>query len=510
MVNSSINKVAINTLIQYVELVSNVFIGLLSVRLILGALGASDFGIYDLIAGIIALLGFITNTLSQTSLRFMSVSIGRGNIDDINKTFSSCFWLHFYIGIALDAILIIVGFFIFNGMLNIPADRISTARFIYFIMTLNMFVGIGTTPFTALLYSHENFVYVSCIRIMDSILKLIVAIVITYYSFDKLLLYGFLMAGITVLDSVLYISYTVLKYKDELSFSRAPLGAMKQITGFAGWTVLDVLGTIASRQGYAILLNRFFGTKENAVFALARQIEGHMYTISASVINTMKPQIMKSQGSGENDRMFRLSMTAGKFGFSMMSFVAIPLLVMMPDILLLWLKDVPEGTVLFARLMILACMFEQLTRGLVYANQAVGNIKWFSISISAIRILALPISFVCFSLGSPAYVAIVVFLICETIGSASRVYILSRITAFNPNSFVKMVMINVLPPFIISFIICVSIHLITKGLCGLLVASIVTFLSYLTLVYFIGLDRIEKELINSLIYTFLKRIHILK
>lgn len=510
MASSNINKVAINTIIQYVELILNVLIGLVSVRLILNALGASDYGIYDLIGGIVALLGFITTTLSQTSMRFLSVSLGAGNNDETKKTFSSCFWLHIYIGCIICVILGIVGLFLFDGALNIPAERTSTARILYYVMILNLFMSIATTPFTALLYSHEKFIYVSCIKILDSLLKLLIAIIITYYANDRLLLYGLLMVSMTVVDVFCYIVFASAKFSEEMSFMRAPFRSMKAMTDFAGWTVLDVMGTIASRQGFAILLNSFFGTVINAVFALARQIEGHMYTISASVINTMKPQIMKSQGAGDSDRMFRLSMTAGKFGFSMMSFVAIPLLVMMPDVLTLWLKDVPDGTVLFTRLMVLACMFEQLTRGLVYANQAVGNIKWFSVSISTIRMLALPISWICFRLGAPAYVAIVVFLICETLGSASRVFIISKITDFNALRFVKMVFLNIIPPFIISFIVCVAIHLITNGFWGLLISASVSALTYLILLYFIGLDGIEKGAIESFVNSLLKKFNIIK
>lgn len=277
------------------------------------------------------------------------------------------------------------------------------------------------------------------------------------------------------------------------------MSEMKDVTGFAGWTILDVLGTIATRQGYAILLNAFFGTVVNAVFALARQIEGHLYTISASVINTMKPQIMKSQGSGETARMFRLSMTAGKFGFSMMSLVAIPLLVMMPEILSLWLKEVPEGTVLFSRLMIIACMFEQLTHGLVYANQAVGNIKWFSIIISSLRISALPISWLFFHFGSPAYIAIIVFLICETLGSFSRVYILSRISDFNASSFVKAVLLQLLPPFIISFVVCVIGYHYCRGIWGMLLVCFITVLVYGVMMLKIGLTPDERKSVYEIV-----------
>ena len=224
-----------------------------------------------------------------------------------------------------------------------------------------------------------------------------------------------------------------------------------------------------------------------------------MYTISASVINTMKPQIMKSQGVGDEGRMFRLSLTAGKFGFSMMSLVAIPLLVMMPDVLSLWLKEVPEGTVLFARLMVAACMCEQVTKGLVYANQAVGNIKWFSISISTIRVLALPISWVLFCLGAPAYAAIVVFFICETIGSFSRVIILSKISNFKASSFIYSVFLQLLPPFVLSIVLCALCYHFYSGIWGMILVCIINVICYAIIMFLVGLTKEEKQAIIGII-----------
>ncbi len=487
------NRVALNTTVQYIQLVLNVLIGLYTVRVILSALGASDYGIYDLIAGVIALLSFISTSLSQTSMRFLSVSLGAGDSHKTGRTFSVCLWLHLYIALLLSAVLFVLGFFLFDGFLNIPEDRIETARILYNFMIVGLFLQISVTPFNAMIAAHEKFVYISCVQILDSLCKLGIAFIIATTSWDKLLLYGLLMVGITVINVLFYVGYATVNYHEKMSIRRARISEMKEVTGFAGWTLLDVLGSVATRQGYAILLNSFFGTVINAVFALARQIEGHMYTISASVINTMKPQIMKSQGSGETDRMFRLSLTAGKFGFSMMSLVAIPLLVMMPDVLAIWLKDVPDGTVLFSRLMVTACMFEQLTRGLVYANQAVGNIKWFSIIISAIRIAALPISWCFFFFGAPSYVAIVVFLVCETLGSFSRVYILSKISDFKASSFVKTVFLQILPPFIISFIVCIIGYKLCNGIWGLIIVCFITAVVYGVMMLLMGLTTEEKK-----------------
>jgi O-antigen/teichoic acid export membrane protein len=495
----SANRVALNTLVQYIQLILNVLIGLYSVRVILDALGASDYGVYDLIAGVVSLLSFISTSLSQTSMRFLSVSLGINDREITKRTFSVCFWLHLVIALALSIILIALGFLLFNGFLNIPDDRVHTAKVLYYIMIFGLFLNISVTPFNAMISAHEKFVYISCVQIIDSLLKLSIAFVIAASSWDKLLLYGVLVTGVTVVNVLCYVAYSLHKYNKEVSISRVKFVEMKEVTQFAGWTLMDVFGSVATRQGYAILLNTYFGTVVNAVFALSRQVEGQVYTISASVINTMKPQIMKSHGTGDEERMFRLSLTAGKFGFSMMSLVAIPLLIMMPEVLAIWLKEVPEGTVFFSRLLVAACMCEQVTKGLVYANQAIGNIKWFSISISVIRILALPISWLLFHLGYPAYVAAIVFFICETVGSFCRVIILSRISDFRISSFVKTVFLQLLPPFFVSMIVCIVCYHYLSGVCGMLVVCFVNVLSYSLIMMLFGLTKEEKDSIAGII-----------
>lgn len=493
------NKVAINTVIQYTRLLLNFVISLYSVRVILNALGASDYGIYDVIAGVIAILGFLNSSLSQTSIRYLSVSLGKNNLSDLRNTFNNCFWLHLFIAIGIVAVLEFIGLFIFDGFLNIPKERIEAARIVFHCMSVTMFLHIFITPFSAFIISHENFFYSSCISILDALLKLGIAFFLAFTTGDKLVVYGILMMTVVIINVVMYILYIFVKYKDEFYIGKPSFKGIKKQSKFAGWTIIDVLGTIANRQGYAIMLNKFFGPVTNAAFALARQIEGQIYTISAAVIDTIKPQIMKSYGSNDRERMFKLSMTAGKFGFILMSFIAIPLIVMMPLILELWLKSVPESTVTFARLMVLACMSEQLTRGLVYACQAIGHIKWFSIIVSCIRVSALPISVLLLSLGCSAYVAIIVFFICEVTVSITRIFVISKLENISSLFFFQSVISRVLPSFVVAFLLCFTIHFFCKTLLTMIFNIIITSFSYLILIYLVGLSAEEKYAINNII-----------
>ena len=499
-------KVASNTIIQYVQLALNVLIGLYSVRVILRSLGTTDYGIYDLMAGVIGLLSFISNSLSQTSIRFIAVSMGRNDQEEVRNTFNKCFILHLLMAIALVAILELLTFFLFDGFLNIPVERMSTAKIIYQCMLVTLFVNIIITPFRAIIIAHEKFIYTSCIGILDSLCKLGIAFLVAAASTDKLRLYGWLMMCITILNLMCYIVFCFVEFRREILIKPLPLRSLKNVSSFAGWTLLDVLSSVLNRQGYAVMLNKFFGTTVNTVFALARQIEGHMCSISTSAMVTMKPQIMKSYGKGDSARMLRLSLTSGKIGFSMMSLIAIPLLVMMPEVLHLWLDDVPEGTVEFTRLLVAACMISQLTHGLFYANQAIGNVKWFSIIVSSLRILALPISCFLLFLGYEAVIAIIVFLVFETLGSLSRVIILSKLSELKVCDFFKSVLLQILPPFAIATLVCLQLNRYLEGVWGMLANTALTIILYAVLLYFWGLTNAERKSIDQIMRSIINRL----
>lgn len=502
------SRVAFNTVIQYIQLILNVLIGLISVRLILNALGQVDYGIYDVVGGVVGLFAFITSSLSQASMRFLSIRVGEGDVNSIKQTFSTCLWLHVAMALCLVVILELAGLFIFNGFLNIPQDRMDAARVVFHFVALSLFFNVVEAPFQSIIGTFEDFWYTSVVSLIISVLKLVVALFLTICSKDKLIIYGFLLTIVTTIEFFLYWIFVKRKYDDFISFSSPNSKDVKSISGFVGWTLLDSFATISQRQGYAILINKFFGPIANTSYAVSKQVDNHVYMISSSVISTMKPQIMKSYGMGDESRTFRLSMTAGKFGFSLMSMVSIPLIVMLPDVLTLWLKSYPNDAVVFCRLLLTACMIEQLTRGLVFANQAVGNIKWFSIVVSIIRISALPLSWILFKAGCAPYMAFVVLVFCELLASYSRVIILSRISNYKAITFFTAVLLKVIPPVLFEVLICYYIYSVLPH--SILVMLLIVFVSsivYGILIYLIGLTKEEKNSLIDLFKQLKKRFH---
>ena len=397
---------------------------------------------------------------------------------------------------------------LFSGFLNIPEERIDAATWVYQCMIVTLFLNIVNTPFVALLYAHEKFFITSSVAIFNAILKLGVAFYVSIVAFDRLLTYGLLMMTITAIDFICYQIIINIKYGSFVFLKLKKIKDIKSIASFAGWTLYDTAGSMFTNQGYAILYNKFFGPVVNTVYGLGQQLSAQVYSISSSAVTTFKPQIMKSYGGGHTERAMRLSMTAGKVGFFMMCMVAIPLIIMMPDVLDLWLKEgnYPLETIFFARLMILDILLEQLTVGLVYANQAIGKVKLFSIVVSSIRMMAIPASLIAFMCGMPAKWGVVMCLVFEGTSSISRVFVMNRIAGIRIDTFFKEVYLRVAIPFIIGFICCYFLYCFSHSVLWMILTVVSNAVIYAGLFYVIGFNRIEKNSVLGIVSNYYKRI----
>lgn len=498
---SEAKRIAKNTSIQYVRLIVSIIIGLYSVRLILDALGTEDFGIYGLITGVVTLMSFINTSLTQTSVRFIGVSMGNGDNERVKSSFNNSFWLHIFFGFTIYFFMQIGGNLLFEYYLNIPDGRLEAAKTVFQFVLISLFINVIITPYSALAISHERFSFIAIVSIVDSLLKLGIAIIISNSTADRLILYGVLLSSITLLNFIMYCSYCQINFKSKMRYGSPSFQGIKSMISFASWTVLDVLGVTLTRDGYSIILNRYFGTSMNTVFSLARQIEGQFYTFSSSATETIKPIIMKREGSGQRESMLSLSFTTGKIGFSLLSMIAIPAIIMMPDLLNIWLVSVPEGTILFSRLLIVACMMNQLTQGLVFANQAIGDIKLFSIIVSCCRISALPISWISLHFGAPAHVAIIIFVVCETVGSASRIYVLSRQVNGSVKNFIMTAFIKIIPATLISIIICLFLYEKVNNFTGIILVFLVSVVLFIIFSYLLSFNNLEKQMLRSIVTT---------
>jgi O-antigen/teichoic acid export membrane protein len=502
------HRVVKNTGILYAKMALTMFISLYSTRLVLSALGVEDFGLFNVVGGIIAMLGFLNASMAVSSQRFMSFAQGAGDIEKVKKIFNMSTLMH--IGIALIIVLIfeIVGFFFMNGILNINSNRLSVAKMIYQFMVISTFFTIISVPYEAVITSHENMFFYAIEGILEALIKLAIAFYITYNSYDHLISYGFLMAGLSIFLLILRRVYCHWKYEECQIRIRHyyDKNLLMEMNSFAGWSLLGIASSMISNYGFGIIINIFFGTVVNAAQAIANQINGQLSVLSKTMINALNPIIAKNAGAGKMDVMIKAAMTGSKFSFYLLCIVFIPFLVEMPYILGLWLHVVPEYTVVFCRLLLVKTLIEQLQTPLTSTINAVGNIKKFQIFNSILNILPILVGYILFSNNfSPS--SIYIYFIINAIFLFSFVIYNAKIYSNLPVVFfLRNIVLKSLIIFLTSiFVTYVPLLIFENELVHTFFAFILSSISLIIFIWFFGLNMEEKNIIMNVKLIFMSK-----
>lgn len=497
----SAKRIVVNTAAQYARSLINITLSLYSTRLILDALSVSDYGLYSVVGGLVSMLGFITNALIITTQRHISYYYGKGNRDYVRKLFVNSFLLHLIIGLSLAAIMYIPGDWLMDNILNIDDSRILAAKFVYNITIIMLFITIITTPFKALFIAHENIIYISIIEVCDGIAKLFLAFYLLLTTADKLMLYASIMALILLTNLLAYVIYALIHFKEcTIIIRRKDVNkeCMAKLTGFAGWTTY-AMGAIAARnQGTSVILNYFFGTIINAAYGIAFQVYSAVSFVATSVLNAMNPQIMKAAGAGDIKKTFSLAEKESKFSTALMSVVSIPLIMEMPSVLELWLKEVPENTTLFCRFILIGFLFDQATYGLHTVNQALGKIRNYTLLIYTPKLLTLLGIWIMLSNNYEVKSIMYLYIIIELIAAIIRLPYLKYTAGLSITTYIINVIIPLIP--------LLAVQAITGCLCSMLKLPYGFILSILFMlvtgslaIWFFTLNDNERNYAKSLI-----------
>jgi O-antigen/teichoic acid export membrane protein len=495
-------RVIMNTGFLYGKMAITILISLYSTRLILNALGETDYGIFALIGGVIGLLSFINGAMILATQRFLSIYLGAGETQKLKSVFRSSITIHLIISLIIVLALEVAGFFLFDGLLNIPAERIGTAKVIFHFMVVSTFFTINAVPYDALINSHENMLLDALLGVFESFLKLGMAIWLVYTEFDKLVLYGLLTAASTILIRIIKGIYCHRKYEESRVrfMSKIDIGLLKEMMSFAGWSLFGILSSVLSSQGMAILLNLFFGIIVNAAYGIANTVNANLRAFSSNMIRAIMPQITKSEGSGDRERMLRLSVFASKMSFFLLAFFAIPIIVEMPFVLRIWLKTVPENAVIFCQLMLVLSLMYQITIGTMTAVTSVGNIKAFQIAVGAIEIFNLPLAYTLIKFGLPAYFVIVGSIFLEFFAGGARTWFAHKLAGLDIKDFlIKTWLYSILTAVIAAFLALLIRSVLHEGFFRAVMVGITTTLSLLLLAKYIVLTSVENEKIMEMI-----------
>jgi len=500
-------RVFVNTAVQYVKTIINMVLSLYIIRIVLLALGEEDFGIYSLIAGVIAMLSFLTNAMVSTTQRFVSFYQGKGDLDLLKRVFNNSLCVH--IGLAFTTVLVLEFLtpVIFSGFLNVPVERLDAAKVVYQIAACILFLTFINSPFRALLVSHENIIYISIVEVLDAVVKLLLALLIPLVPFDRLVYFGLMMFAVQLFNFMAISIYCYINYSEAVfpNLRKIDKEYIFQLASFAGWTLYSSGCVLGRQQGIAVVLNRFAGPAINAAYGIGFQVASYTNFLAQSLINAVTPQIVKSEAAGDRGRALWLSYVTCKFIFFLLSMLCIPCMFEINTILSVWLKDVPNYTPFFCIMVMLTLLADALTIGLTYINQAIGNIKWYSIIMYTPKLITLPLFAIFLYFDLPFVVAASVYVSIELLCAILRLPFLKHTAGLNVAQFVKQVFCRELLP---TAVITVSCSIITNYFAEsnwrVLTTFSIAIASYVVAIWLCGLDYKEKSIISKILISRLR------
>ncbi len=451
-------RLVVNTIAQNVRTIINVVLSLYSTRIVMHALGLSDYGIYMLVAGIVTLLPYLVNALIITTQRHLSFAYGQGDISNIKLIFANSYLLHWLFGGLLALLAISLVSYVFDyGFLNIEPVKILESKYVYSLVLTAVFFTFITAPFRSLLIAHENIVYISIVDVLDGVLKLALVFCLFLIEEWRLPLYALIIAAIQLFNLLMLAGYSKLHYPECILMPNIKLfkkAVTKKIIGFATWTLYSTLCIYFRNQGYAVVLNRFFGTIINAAYGVATQVFGSTQFLSEAIVNAVRPQVVMAEGSGNRQLMLNLALKACKYCFLVSALCVIPLIFEIGPVLRFWLDNVPPYADVFCRILLLSVLCDQITIGLNIANTAIGKIRNFTILVFTTKALSVPVSYFLLVRGESVETAMLAFLVFEILSGIIRVPYLMHNGGMRFRSFVSEVILRIVPSCIVMCTVC--------------------------------------------------------
>ena len=506
---TSSQRVFINTIAQYVRTLVNMTLTLYTVRLVLNTLGSSDFGIYSLIAGVVTMLSFVTNSFLGTTQRFVSYYQGKGNLEELKIVFNNSLCIHIVLGLLVVLLLEIVFPFLFDGFLNIPFERLRAAQLVYQIVAGIIYVTFITSPYKALLVAHENIVYTSIVEIADAILKIILVVMMTIYSGDKLIFYALSILIVQIFLFICMFVYPSIKYDECILPSLRKINRlyMKQIFGFAGWTVYSAGCYVGQREGIAIVVNKLLGPVTNAAYGIGFQVAGYASVLASAITNAIKPQITKSEGKDDRSRAIWLSCVNSKMVFFLTSMVCIPCVLEIDNLLSFWLGEVPEYSNAFCVMAMTALMADSITSGLSSLNSAIGKIAKYTLYLATPKLIVFPITYLLLANGYNVWTIVWLYVIVEMMVALCRIPYMSKTAGLDAYSFYKNVIKKEFAPFVVTLATCYAITYYIDFEFRFILTGITSFVTLSITIFLFGLTEQEKNIISTISRSVMNKIH---
>lgn len=493
-ISSNNKRIARNTIFMYLRMFLIMCVGLYTVRVILASLGEVDYGINNVVGGVVTMFSFVSATMSSASLRFFAYDIGRNNQESLTRYFSVTFWSYTFLVIGIILLAETVGLWFVTNKLVIPADRMGAAIWVYQCAVISCVVGMLAIPYNALVLARERMDLYAYVGIIEALLKLSIAFAIKFTDVDKLKLFAVLSASSSIAIALFYVMYDRKHFAESHIKRIWDKNVFRSVFGFSAWSLYGSVSLVFRNQGINILLNIFFGPVVNAARAIAYQVDAAVLNFVNGFNQAIRPQLTKYYSSKEDDKMMSLAYRSTRLCFYLYYTLAIPLLLETKYILDLWLGEAPALTVIFTRLVLINSIIESLATPLKGVITATGIIKWNQLINGTIRLLNFPLAWLFLKLGYPAeitlYIAIVSGIICHTV----RLVIANKITSFTFRDYYYQAILPILKVAIVSPVIGVALYcLMPESVVKLLLVVGISVLSSLVTIWLIGITGEERE-----------------
>lgn len=500
MTNTAENnkRIAKNTIVLYFRMLFMMTVSLYTSRVVLNALGVEDYGIYNVVGGIVAMFSFINGAMSTGTQRYLNFSLGIGNPIQLRKIFNTCSNIHLILAFIIIFFSETIGLWFLYNQMNFPEERINAAFWVYQFSILTTIIMIISVPYNAIIIAHERMNVFAYISIIEAISKLLIAYLLLIGKTDRLILYAFLMLCIQIGIRILYGIYCKRHFPETRFQFVKDKKLIKEILGFTGWNLWGSCAGIAFTQGINILLNIFFGPVVNAARGIAVQVQSAVMQFSVNFQTALNPQIIKSYAQKDLIYMHKLIYRSSKFSFFLLLLLILPILLETETILSIWLKQVPEYAAPFLRLILCISIIDAISNPLMVSATATGKVKLYQGVCGGILLAIVPIAYIVLKLGASPISVFIVHLTVGIITFIARLIIIQRLINLSIKKYINIVIYRIILVGItsITFPLIIKI-LLTKSLLNFIIICSASLVSASLCTFFIGLETNEKQFLLS-------------
>ena len=492
-------RIAKNTFVLYLRMLFLMLVTLYTSRVILDALGVNDYGIYNVVGGFVSMFALISAALTSACSRFLNFEMGKGDITRQNVVFSTAVTIQWTLAIIVFILAEVIGVWYVNNVMVIPVERLTAANWCFQFSVFNFCMKLITVPYNASIIAHEKMKAFAYVSIYQGLAILVVSFIVNYEPFDRLVYYAFLLLCVQFSVRSAYQIYCRRNFVECVYRRVFDKPLLMKMLSYSVWHLVGNGASVLKTHGVNIVLNLFYGPAVNAAKGLASQVDSAVNQFVGNFMMAMNPQITQSYAKGDLKYMFQLICKGSRLSFYLIFILSLPIIVNTHYILGLWLKKVPDYTVIFTQLTLLVMIFASLSKTLITAQNATGNVRNYQLVVGGINLLNLPISYVCLYLGGNPEIVVIVAICVEAIAFLTRIFMLPfTIPEFNTISYLCEVGIRCLLVCVIAYPIPYVLHgMMSENFMSFVINVVVCFLVSIVTVLYVGCNKGERELLYS-------------